>query len=117
MRGMWVAAAGLVLATGCAGLPQTSRTAVIHDVKFEATLAPADLTVHVGDEIRWVNHRTLPRAHRHSRPDCRDVVVRSRFHRHDGRGERVEGVRAEQKRESLFQQAHRHQLQCAYAIG
>ena len=60
MRGTWVAIAGLVLATGCAGLPQTSRTAIIHEVKFEGSLAPADLTVHVGDEIRWVNHRTLP---------------------------------------------------------
>jgi len=29
-------------------------------VKFEKTLEPSDLTVHVGDEIRWVNHRTLP---------------------------------------------------------
>ena len=52
MRGTWVAIAGLVLATGCAGLPQTSRTAIIHEVKFEGSLAPADLTVHVGDEIR-----------------------------------------------------------------
>ena len=60
MHKHWLAVAGLVLMTGCTSLPQTSRTAVIHDVKFEATLAPADLTVHVGDEIRWVNHRTLP---------------------------------------------------------
>ena len=34
-------------------------TAIIHEVKFEKTLEPSDLTVHVGDEIRWVNHRTL----------------------------------------------------------
>ena len=60
MRRSLMALTGLLLMTGCAGLPQTSRTAIIHEVKFEANLAPADLTVHVGDEIRWVNHRTLP---------------------------------------------------------
>ncbi|MGC3974117.1 MAG: hypothetical protein QM771_07000 [Nitrospira sp.] len=60
MQNRWLAVVGLVLMTGCAGLPQTSRTAVIHDVKFEGALAPADLTVRAGDEIRWVNHRTLP---------------------------------------------------------
>ncbi|GMV52068.1 MAG: hypothetical protein NBKEAIPA_00015 [Nitrospirae bacterium] len=54
------AAAVAALFIGCAGLPQTSRTAVIHEVKFEDKMMPADLTVNVGDEIRWVNHRTLP---------------------------------------------------------
>lgn len=55
-----VGVAAVALLAGCAGLPQTSRTAAIHEIKFEANLVPADLTVRVGDEIRWVNHRTLP---------------------------------------------------------
>lgn len=55
-----VAMAGLLLLTGCAGLAETTRTSVIHEVKFEENLSPADLTVRVGDEVRWVNHRTLP---------------------------------------------------------
>ena len=59
MRGAVVALAGIVLATGCAGLPPTTRTAVIHEIKLETHLAPAELTVHVGDEVRWANHRTL----------------------------------------------------------
>ena len=59
MRGTWVAVAGLLLMAGCAGLPQTTRTAVIHEIKFEEHLKPADLTIHVGDEVRWANHRTL----------------------------------------------------------
>ncbi len=59
MRAAWVAMAGVVMVTGCAGLPQTTRTAVIHEVKLEEHLKPADLTVHVGDEVRWANHRTL----------------------------------------------------------
>lgn len=60
MRYLRCASIAVALLAGCAGLPQTSRTAVIHEVKFEAGLVPADLTVRVGDEIRFVNHRTLP---------------------------------------------------------
>ncbi|MEK6803290.1 MAG: hypothetical protein AABZ34_11565 [Nitrospirota bacterium] len=55
-----IALTGLLLLAGCAGLPQTTRTAVIHEVKFEEHMMPAELTVHVGDEVRWANHRTLP---------------------------------------------------------
>ena len=51
---------GLLLLAGCAGLPQTTRTAVIHEIKFEEHMMPADLTVRGGDEVRWANHRTLP---------------------------------------------------------
>lgn len=43
----------------CAG-PQTSRSGEIHTVKIEAEPHPADLIVNIGDEVRWVNHRTLP---------------------------------------------------------
>ncbi len=60
MRYRLVAIAGIVLATGCSSLPEVTRTAVIHDIKLEEHLSPADLTVRVGDEVRWVNHRTLP---------------------------------------------------------
>ena len=60
MRVSLIALTGLLLMTGCAGLAHTTRTAVIHEVKFEENLVPADLTVRVGDEVRWVNHRTLP---------------------------------------------------------
>ena len=45
-------------AAGCASLPQTTRTAAIHDIKVEETLSNANLTVQIGDEIRWVNYRT-----------------------------------------------------------
>ena len=60
MRGMLAAMAGIVLATSCSSLPEMTRTAVIHEIKLEEHLIPADLTVRVGDEVRWVNHRTLP---------------------------------------------------------
>lgn len=60
MRRTLFAIAGLLLVTGCTGMPETTRTSAIHEVNFEENLTPADLTVHVGDEVRWVNHRTLP---------------------------------------------------------
>lgn len=40
--------------------PPTTRSGTVHDVKVEEGLAPSILTVGMGDEIRWVNHRTLP---------------------------------------------------------
>lgn len=55
-----MALAGVVLLAGCGSLPQATRTAVIHNIKFEEHMTPADLTIHVGDEVRWVNYRTLP---------------------------------------------------------
>jgi hypothetical protein len=43
----------------CSGIPKTSRTGEIHNVKIEENLSPTDLTVRTGDEIRWVNARTM----------------------------------------------------------
>lgn len=40
--------------------PQTTRTGEIRDVTVEEGLAPATINVRIGDEVRWVNHRTLP---------------------------------------------------------
>lgn len=53
---------GAVLCMGlmaCAG-PKTSRSGEIHTVNIEAEPHPVDLVVNVGDEVRWVNHRSLP---------------------------------------------------------
>ncbi len=43
----------------CAG-PQTSRSGEIHTVKIELEPEPADVVVNIGDEVRWINVRTLP---------------------------------------------------------
>jgi len=40
--------------------PPTTRSGEVHDVKIEEALTPAILTVGIGDEVRWVNHRTRP---------------------------------------------------------
>ncbi|MBA5865131.1 MAG: hypothetical protein GDA67_00370 [Nitrospira sp. CR1.3] len=52
---------GLFSISACAMLtPPTTRTGEVRDVKIEEGLAPTIVTVGVGDEVRWVNHRTLP---------------------------------------------------------
>jgi plastocyanin len=48
----------VVLAAGCAGLPQTSRSGTIHNVTIERGISPSDLIVGIGDEVRWINHRS-----------------------------------------------------------
>lgn len=43
----------------CAG-PATTRTGAVHDIRVAEGPNPADLIVNPGDEVRWVNSRTLP---------------------------------------------------------
>lgn len=43
--------------SACTSLPQTTRTAVIHDINITEKLSNEGLVVHPGDEIRWVNLR------------------------------------------------------------
>jgi plastocyanin len=42
-------------------VPETSRTAVVHDVRISLTdIAPTELRVNVGDEVRFINDKTQP---------------------------------------------------------
>lgn len=50
----------VLLAASCAGVPSTSRTGAIHEVRFEDRMTPAELRVQPGDEVRWVNQRSMP---------------------------------------------------------
>jgi plastocyanin len=50
----------LLAIAGCAGVSSTSRTGVIHDVRFEEHMTPANLRVQPDDEVRWVNQRSMP---------------------------------------------------------
>jgi plastocyanin len=61
-KGVWTSAVFLLgaAAYGCTSLPDTSRTAAIHDVKLEEKLSPETIRVQPGDEVRWVNLRKLP---------------------------------------------------------
>lgn len=55
-----IGAFALVLsAVACAG-PATTRTGAVHDIRVTEGPEPADLVVNPGDEVRWVNSRTLP---------------------------------------------------------
>jgi len=49
----------VLLAAGCA-VPTTTRSGVVHDIRITEGPVPADLIVNPGDEVRWVNARTLP---------------------------------------------------------
>jgi plastocyanin len=50
----------LLAIAGCAGVSGTSRSGVIHDVRFEEHMTPANLRVQPDDEVRWVNQRSMP---------------------------------------------------------
>lgn len=42
-------------------VPQTSRTAIVHDIRVGLTaIDPVDLDANVGDEIRFLNDKTQP---------------------------------------------------------
>ena len=53
--------AALLATTACAGMPIASQTGAAHDVLIkEDELVPHELIVQAGDEIRWINQRTVP---------------------------------------------------------
>jgi plastocyanin len=59
-RYLVLGAALLATASGCAGMPTTTRTGMIHEVRFAETMSPTNLRILPGDEVRWVNQRNLP---------------------------------------------------------
>ena len=61
-REIWTYAVFVLSATayGCTSLPESTRTAVIHDVRVEEKLSAEMIRANPGDEIRWVNVRKLP---------------------------------------------------------
>ena len=42
---------------GCTSLPETSRTAAVHDIEIEEKLSADNILVQRGDEVRWINYR------------------------------------------------------------
>ena len=54
-------ASGVILGMGCAmSLPNASRTGSIHDITIEQEILPVEASANIGDEVRFVNHRTAP---------------------------------------------------------
>jgi plastocyanin len=61
-KGIWTLAV-VVLGVGtygCTSLPDTSRTASVHEVKLQEKISPEMIQVQPGDEVRWTNLRKLP---------------------------------------------------------
>ena len=62
----WLIGAALLTLAGCSaiagttGIADSSRTGVIHEVRFAEQMTPTNLLVQVGDEVRWVNQRSGP---------------------------------------------------------
>lgn len=52
-----------LLVMGCEGLPTVTRSGKVKEFFFRGNLSPLELTVHDGDEIRWVNQRAELRVH------------------------------------------------------
>lgn len=48
-----------IILTACT-MPPTSRTGSVHDIRITEGPDPADLIINPGDEVRWVNGRSLP---------------------------------------------------------
>jgi plastocyanin len=62
----------------CSGLPANTRSGAVQDITItEDRVSPEDLTVLVGDEVRWVNHRLGP-AWIYFSPDDLDEISCSR---------------------------------------
>jgi plastocyanin len=55
-----LAAVGCAAIRGTGGIEQTTRTGAIHEVRFEERMRPTRIRVQAGDEIRWINQRSMP---------------------------------------------------------
>ena len=60
MKIFYMVAVGLTMMSfGCASLPQTTRTGEIHQIEIGEYLLPSDISVKVGEEVSWINTRSL----------------------------------------------------------
>ena len=59
--GFTVVLSGCTMWSNKPTVPETSRTAVVHDVRVSLTnIDPVELRANVGDEIRFINDKTQP---------------------------------------------------------
>jgi plastocyanin len=74
-----LATAGCAAIAGTAGIADSTRTGVIHDVSFEERMTPAYLQVQIGDEVRWINQRSTPVTLQFLGDALEDVVCQAGF--------------------------------------
>jgi plastocyanin len=53
-------AVALLLVVGCQGTPTVTRTGDVKDIIIGDDLSSKEIAVNTGDEVRWINKRTLP---------------------------------------------------------
>ena len=59
--GFTVVLSGCTMWSNKPTVPETSRTAVVHDVRVSLTeIEPVELRANVGDEVRFINDKTQP---------------------------------------------------------
>lgn len=75
----WLLFSSIVFLPACATLPETSRTGAVHDIRIEEGVSPERLEVSVGDEVRWINGRTLPVRLEFLPEDLEDLRCQSGF--------------------------------------
>ena len=49
-----------VLGTGCLGLPAASHTGKVQEIIIGTVVAPSEVTLAPGDEVRWINRQDGP---------------------------------------------------------
>jgi plastocyanin len=54
-----LATSGCAAMAGTGGIASTTRTGTIHEVRFAERMTPTDLRVQPGDEVRWINQRSM----------------------------------------------------------
>lgn len=57
---MIIGATLVAIATGCANVASTTRTGSIQEVRLGERVTPINVRVQPGDEVRWINERSMP---------------------------------------------------------
>ena len=55
-----VVAAQVISILGCQSMPSFSQSGGVKEIFVEANLSVAELSVHAGDKVRWINKRMRP---------------------------------------------------------
>ena len=49
----------LTLGAACSSLPTGTANGRVHEIKVTDSVSSGDLTIQVGDEVRWLNHKPV----------------------------------------------------------
>ena len=86
-RNVWsvgMMAVACAVLSACSSIPQTTRTAAIHDISITDALKNDNLVVQPGDEIRWVDLRKDTGTCRYPQSGCGRFGLPARLLQLDG---------------------------------